>query len=420
MNAVVQKVLVEEFTELMALLGLVLCIEHPRGFEQEDVLQLLVLLQFALQSGFLSFLCAPQLDEVLQLRHTLGKALRHSVGIECNRPVDGIIVFWIHNGMKCHHCVPRRIVGVFKHHLALRGSWGIVVEECAQIHLLLTLAFDVERYGFRQVFLAGEDRQPVSFSIGESLVSCRNLTNEHAIIFRNVVVEAHGSGLSCLHIELLRTAPHFLFGFRVEESDDSIAFHCLFTLVDNSRCNAHLVAMAHETRHVRLYHQFLASHNVARHAAIVHVLRVSQSHESPFGQALRKREGNLHFSLCVGLQIWIEERCLVEVLTEWSRMTAFPSLIHARSRQQRVFNNDFFDCCTCYQRTTYGKFFVRCFFILDYISEIRTLSTNRHLSERSTRKYHSTITEITECVLIWVETAEHTAHLSFERRFEVE
>ena len=76
----------EEFAKRVALRRLVLCVEHPGRFLEEDFAEFLVLLKFAREGGFRAFLGVPSHDEFEQARHTLGDALCDAVGIKRGRP----------------------------------------------------------------------------------------------------------------------------------------------------------------------------------------------------------------------------------------------------------------------------------------------------------------------------------------------
>ena len=86
--------------------------------------------------------------------------------------------------------------------------------------------------------------------------------------------------------------------------------------VDDAGADGGLVALAQESRYVGLHHQVLLSHGLARQHAVAEVRRVGQAHEAPCRQALGQGELQRHRARCVGRQLWVEERRLLQVLAQ--------------------------------------------------------------------------------------------------------
>ena len=72
--------------------------------------------------------------------------------------------------------------------------------------------------------------------------------------------------------------------------------------------------MTQETRYIGLYHHVLLSHGSTLNATVMHIARMSDTHETPGRQTLRQCELQGNHALLVGRQLGIEESCLVEVL----------------------------------------------------------------------------------------------------------
>ena len=151
-------------------------------------------------------------------------------------------------------------------------------------------------------------------TIREALATDGHLTNKQTTFHMgHVYRECNCSSASSLQTDRLRLFEDNGIRLGIDEFQTSLTCEGLLCSTEDTSRDGALVAIAQETRYVGLYHHILLGHGSTLNATIMHVTRMSDTHETPGRQTLRQCELQGNHTLLVGCQLGIEEGCLIEV-----------------------------------------------------------------------------------------------------------
>ena len=199
----------------------------------------------------------------------------------------------------------------------------ILSKQSGEVDGLCARSVLCKRYGVDDQLAIRQDGKIVLFAVAEAIARCRHAADEQRLVGqtrrRCIDVEADAGGLASLHAERLVLRVDHLFGFGVEEFDESRALYGLLTRVEDAGRELALVALSHEARHIGLNHHVLLRDDLTFEGSVAHILIGSECHKAPSSNTFGQRELHRNIAILVGDELWIEEGGLVQVLAHLGR-----------------------------------------------------------------------------------------------------
>ena len=321
-KAIADAVLIKVVAEQLFLLAFVTGFGHPWCFIEHHRLQFLILLETAHERGLRASFALPQFNRRLDARRQVEKMGGEAVGIEGCSLADGVVLAGLRHRRQGLNHQPSGVVGIFHREVGLSftGNRGEVDGLCARSVLC-------KRYGVDDQLAIRQDGKVVLFAVAEAIARCRHAADEQRLVGqtrrRCIDVEADAGCLACLHAERAALRVDHLFGFGIDELNESRALYGLLTRVEDAGGELALVALSHEARHIGLNHHILLGDDLALQRSVAHLLVGGQCHETPSGDALGQCELHRYITIFVGDELWIEEGSLVQVLAHLSAFSSF-------------------------------------------------------------------------------------------------
>ena len=126
--------------------------------------------------------------------------------------------------------------------------------------------------------------------------------------------------MSCHHLIRLRLGIDGMPRDRVYEGHPRCASDVTLAGIEDTGGDASLVAYSDKARHIGLYHHVFLGHCLTFDKAIVHHFVGGQSHHTPSGDTLGKREFDRDASVFTARQRGIEECCLRQIFSQLDRL----------------------------------------------------------------------------------------------------
>ena len=129
-------------------------------------------------------------------------------------------------------------------------------------------------------------------------------------------IEGRGCRLIGFHGEGSRLFIDYLLSLRIQKLHLCRSADQMVGGIHDTGADGGGISFANKARCIRLYHHILLGNGLVLEDGIIHLLVVSQSDETPGGDAFRQRKFQGNDSLCIRLHGRIEEGRLIQIFAK--------------------------------------------------------------------------------------------------------